>query len=179
MRHLLPVVGLLLFTGGLSVAQSDGAEFPSRSEAVNYYAEQEREAWRANAEKLADIDKEFREAMTALSEENAKRLRLISEQNSAEHQALSQQGLSSGDRAAESRRIQSDAVQAREELADWYQRSRRAINEEHAQKRAAQFDATNALIEKIGEQRAATLRRLSTRPPRVDEPPLTETGETR
>ena len=182
------IIKLLLLTLAASAAQAQSGDdvkttstnqLTNQFDATNYYADQERAAWSSNATRLTELDKIFREAISALSSENARRSQAIFAANSDAHKVLAQQELSSADRAAETQRIQAETAKERAELVSWYQQSREEINAEHAAKRAAQIAATNELVDRIGQERIATLQRLINGPvPLSSLPPMTFPDET-
>ncbi len=146
-------------------AQEPASSLPSgepstRLDTNTQYAQREQQAWRDHAQKLTAIDAAQRDAIKALSEENRQRLQAISASNSAAHKQLAKQDLSSERRAAETRRIQADSAQQREELRDWYAAQGAAINAEHKANRTAQAATTNGTIEQIASDRAAAMQRL-------------------
>lgn len=147
------------------------AQLANQFEANIYYAEQSRAAWRSNADKLAAIDEAYRDALAALSAENAKRTQEIFAENSAAHKSLSEQGLQGSQRNAEYSRIQAESKKTQAEQRAWYESESRALREDYSLKRAAQIAATEALIEQLGEQRVATLERLLSGPVSLDNLP--------
>ena len=98
---------------GAASAQSEDlvSEQLSSSRDVNlYYSEQRDRFWRDNAGKLAAIDREYRDAIEALSAENVERIRAISGNSMTQHKSLADDGLKGSERSAASARIQSDAA---------------------------------------------------------------------
>tara|TARA_R110002096_G_scaffold154923_1_gene319106 strand:+ start:3657 stop:5018 length:1362 start_codon:yes stop_codon:yes gene_type:complete len=180
-KYLLALMTALTVCAAPVFAQDDPAadgQLADQFEANIYFAEQSRAAWRSNADKLAAIDKAYRDALAALSAENSKRTRTIFEENSAAHKSLSEQGVQGGERNAEYSRVQAESAKARAEQRAWYESESRALREDYSLKRAAQMAATEALIEQLGEQRVATLERLLSGPVFLDNLPAMTFPET-
>ena len=175
--HCVINIGVLLLAAGAALAQTD--QLSNQSDANKYYADQERAAWSNNGTKLTSLDKAFSAAISELSKENSRRLQAIYSANRDAHKALAQQDLSPADRAAESQRIQAETAKERAELVSWYQQSRKEISAEHVAKRTAQTAATYELVDRIGQERIATLQRLINGPvPLSSLPPMTFPDET-
>ncbi len=153
----------LAFLSGAAIAQTEDrvSDQLSSSRDVNlYYSERRDRFWRDNAEKLAAIDQEYRDAIEALSAENVERIRAISGNSATRHKALAEDGLKGGERSAASARIQSETATARAELQDWYAAERKAISDRHAEQRAAQIAENRALVEALSAQQKETLQRV-------------------
>ena len=148
---------------GAAMAQSEdpvGEQLSSSRDVNLFYSEQRDRFWRDNAEKLAAIDREYRDAIEALSAENVERIRAISGSSATQHKALADDGLKGSERSAASARIQSEAASARAELQGWYAAERKAISDRHAERRAAQIAENKALIEALSVQQKETLQRV-------------------
>ena len=166
------VFAAFFFSSALAQSTSgEGVQLNNMNEANSYFAGQEREAWRGNAEKLAGIDKAYSEKIKALSAENSERLNAILAENSAAHKELAARTMDSSERAKETQRIQADTKTKRDELASWYQGASQQARDEHSAERAAQSAATTALLEQLGERRAATLQRLINGPVNLENMP--------
>lgn len=167
MQHIIKSTCLLVLASATAFAQSDtnigsgaSGQLSDQFDANNYYAEQQRQINRQNADKLTAIDAAYRAAVSELSRENARRLQDIFTRNNDAHKSLADKDRKTTDHAAETRRIQAESAKEREELSNWYAQRREEINAEHVAKRAAQIAATDELVEQLGEQRVATLQRL-------------------
>lgn len=173
-RFRIAIVFLAFASIESALAQDESAsdgEIADQFEANIYYAEQTSTAWRNNADKLAAIDKAYRDALEVLSAENAKRLQAIFDKNTAAHKELAEKGQGGGAAGDEFGRIQADSNKARAELRTWHETELRTLRDDHKAKRAAQMAATEALIEQLGDQKATTLQRLLNGPVRLDSMP--------
>ncbi len=164
MRILTGLFSLVLIAVGSDLLWAQDPppteQLDDRFDATNYYADQQKAAWNNNAAKLTVIDEAYRLALDELGQENAQRLQAILDRNSAAHKSLADQELSIAERSTESQRIQADTARERAELSEWLVASRKEISVEHVAKRAAQFAATSALLDQLGEERIATLQKL-------------------
>lgn len=159
------LIFLAVNVAAAQTAPENVPELQNSQEANVYFGEREREIRAENARRLAEINKAFGDAVDALSAENVARIQALMAENAAAHEALAERDdLSAAERGAESRRIQDETQQARAELLEWMQASRQQLDEEHAANRAAQLAETQDLIDRVNEQRQATLNRLINRP---------------
>ncbi|HNP62660.1 MAG TPA: hypothetical protein PKH39_01935 [Woeseiaceae bacterium] len=156
---LLALIALAAVGQAQDEPAADG-QLADQFEVNNYYAEQSRQISRSNADKLIEIDKVYRDAVKALSAENAKRTQAIFADNTAAHKSLADDGFEGGEREVEFNRIQTESQKLRAELSAWYGEQMEAIRKEHSAKRAAQQAATKVLYDQLHEQRNATLQRV-------------------
>lgn len=165
LSHLAILCSLLI--GSAASAQSEKEAVPELSttaEANLHFAERHKRIWQENAQALAEIDSAYGDAVKVLGKENSSRMHAILADNGTAHKANAEKDLSGDERAAESRRIQAETQQARDELAEWFATSRRKLDENHRADRQAQVAATNERIARANEQRDATIARFASRP---------------
>ena len=172
------VAWILIVASTMALAQQstesagDSRQLSDQFETNNYYAEKIRLAWRDNADRLQALNQAYGDAKAALSKENVRRVNEIVSQNSEAHKALGDKVLSGAEHAAEFKRIQSESQQSRAELGAWFADAHKQLDIEHAAKRAARIAATQELVERLGEQRIATLQRLINGPVPVGSLPV-------
>ena len=160
-----------------AIAQSQSSkptQLTDQFQATKYFAAREKLIWKNNAKKLSAIDKEYSDAIKALSAENRKRLKEGLAKSSEAHKALKAKRLSSKDSQKEHKKIKSKDKQLRSELSDWMKASQKKLKEEHKRKRAEQFAATKKLLAEQKKLRKTTLQRLRKSPVNITSvPPLT------
>ena len=150
---------------------SKSSQLTDQFQATKYFAERERLIWKENAKKLTAIDKEYSDAIKALSVENRKRLNEGLAKSSNARKALKAKRLSSKNRQKEYKNIGAKEEQLRSELRNWMKTTRKKLSDESERKRAVQFAATKKLVAKQKKLLKTTLQRLLKNPVNISSLP--------
>ena len=142
-------------------APSSRSSGPSTSQSVNDNYYQSVKAGRDDHQKnLAEIDRQYEEALRQFREENIRRAQALPAQNTAAHKDLAGKGLTGGERQAEYDRIQAEHKQSRAEYAQWRDSTSQRLREEHANARDAQLNEHQLKLDQLLAERNANLARL-------------------
>ena len=165
---------LLLLTGLYGIANSsfvlaqnqsaEPTELSDQFQTNNYFAERINKINKQKAANLSAIDKEYGDALKQLSAENVQRLKAALEKKTEALSALKAEGLPASDYQKESKRIDAENKQARNEIVQWRTALEKKLRDVHKRKRAAQFEITKQLIAQEKKLQQTIIQRLQQGP---------------